>query len=316
MESIEPNSSINSSPSLRSQNYVSTTQLLQLTNFDSSQLSDALRVLSSQLGISPSAARKILEWMASTGKIASYADFKTLMTDEKQLFVQARKAELPRNDEFRARQAKDIAREENIANKNSANIFRAALNQDIKGDFAPRNTANKANLVPEQIPLERQILSQLVTSPKTFVSWLVNNRAAFVTLKANPQLAYLLAALANPKIQMSPLMLAEIAKVLAQIIRLKQGKSVSESADDIAAEDKEQDILLTENDRSHNVVGGVRNAVSSLPVAPLKDFLLEAERFAEEEIANLWSLTLRKEKEVEQEVMTRFARLQSRTRKR
>ncbi len=314
MESIDPKAAINTAPSLRSQTYVPTTQLLQLTNFNSSQLSDALRTLSNQLGIGASAARKILEWMATTGKIASYADFKVLMTDEGQLLAQARVNQAPRADEFKARPIVNTASEEIIANRNTTNIFRAALNQDIQGDFAPRPTKISADK-PESIPLERQILSQLITSPKAFASWLVNNRTAFITLRTDPALTYLLTALANPRVQMSPLMLAELAKLLAQMIKLKQGKSVAESVDDVAAEEKEQEILLAENDRGTSVVGGVRNAVSNQPVAPLKDFLLEAERFAEEEIANLWSLTLRKEKEVEQEVMTRFAKLQGRRKK-
>ncbi len=314
MESTDPKLSINPAPSLRSQTYVPTTQLLQLTNFNSTQLSDALRTLSNQLGIGASAARKILEWMATTGKIASYADFKVLMSDEGQLLAQARVNQAPRPDEFKARPIVNTANEEIIANRNTTNIYRASLNKDIQGDFAPRPTKTAAEK-PEAIPLERQILSQLITSPKAFASWLVNNRTAFIILRTDPALAYTLAALANPRVQMSPLMLAELAKLLAQMIKLKQGKSVTESVDDVAAEDREQDVLLAENDRGTSVVGGVRNAVSGSPVAPLKDFLLEAERFAEEEIANLWSLTLRKEKEVGQEVMARFAKLQSRRKK-
>ncbi len=306
MENIEPLQKPNNTktPLPVKTSFIPTTDLLKLTNFDSKQLGDALRLLSSELGISASAARKILYKMASSGKIASFADLKAFMSEQSPI---ARPLQAP--DRFQ-RTSQVVDQQNAVANRNSANIFRAGLRIDMPQ--APSNfTAAQStdNTSPEQLPVERQILSQLVTSPKAFASWLVNNRAAFASLQTNPRVTYLLTALANPNLQMSPLMLAELAKLLAVLAKLKLGNSASETLDEVATDDKEQEILLEENDRGHNVVDGVRNAISTKAVTPLKDFLLEAERFAEEEIANLWSLTLKKEKAVEQEVLSRFDKL-------
>jgi len=306
MESLDPlqKSSSASLPLASKTSFVPTTDLLKLTSFDSKQLGDALRMLSSELGISASAARKILYKMASSGKIANFGDLKAFMTEQAPT---ARPAQRP--DTF-TKTAATPANQEIIANRNSANIFRAGLRADMPhaaSDFAPVHQAAEN---PEPVIAERQILSQLVTSPKTFASWLVNNKAAFISLQNNPRVTYLLTALANPNLPMSPLMLSELAKLLAALIKLKQGKSVTESIDE--TEDREQEILLAQSDRSHSVVGGVRDAISAKAVTPLKDFLLEAERFAEEEIANLWSLALKKDKAVEQEVMSRIDKLNKR----
>lgn len=280
--------------------FVSTTDLLKLTNFDSKQLGDALRMLSRDLGISASAARKILYKMAASGKIASYSELRSFMLNQAPSV--ARVEQKP--DTFKAQ----ASQTDETANRNSANLYRAALRPQMQmsNDFAPQAANSKEAKIPEKIPGERQILSQLVTSPQIFASWLVNNKAAFVSLQTNPKLTYLLSSLANPNLQMSPLMLAELSKILAQLVKLKQGKSVSESQDETGLEDREQDLLVAEADHGHTLVGGIRDAISSLPIAPLKDFLLEAERFAEEEIANRWSLSLKKDKDVERKILARF----------
>ena len=53
----------------------------------------------------------------------------------------------------------------------------------------------------------------------------------------------------------------------------------------------------------------VKGTSAGETVEVLRDFLLEAERFAEEEIANLWSLTLKKEKEIERKLKEGFKHL-------
>ncbi len=279
---------------------VSTTDLLKLTSFDSKQLSDALRLMSSELGISASAARKILYKMAASGKIASFGDLRAFMLNQAPTVQRT----VQKTDTFKAQ----TPQAEEIANRNSANLFRAGLRPQMQmsNDFAPQALNNKDVKVPEKIPGERQVLSQLVTSPQTFASWLVNNKAAFIVLQGNPKLTHLLTALANPNLQMSPLMLAELSKILAQLVKLKLGKSATESIEDIELEERVQDEVLAETDRSNSLVGGVRDAISNLPIAPLKDFLLEAERFAEEEIANRWSLSLKRDKEVEKKILAKF----------
>ncbi len=302
MESIDPLQKANSTsvPAAAKQVYISTTDLLKLTSFDSKQLGDVLRLISSQLGISAPAARKLLSMMATSGKVTSYADLKAFMLEQEP--AAQRPAQRP--ETLKAQ----VSQTDEIANRNSANLYRAALRpkMQMSNDFAPQSTNNKEAKIPEKIPGERQILSELVTSPKTFASWLVNNKAAFVVLQTNPKLTYLLSSLANPNLQMSPLMLASLAALLAQLAKLKLGKSSTESIDDVELEERGQELLVDEADRSNSLVGGVRDAISSLPIAPLKDFLLEAERFAEEEIANRWSLSLKKDKAVEKKILAKF----------
>jgi hypothetical protein len=142
-----------------------------------------------------------------------------------------------------------------------------------------------------------------VTSPKEFASWLVNNKAAFISMRANPMVTNLLIALQNPQIQQSPVMIAEIAKLLAQLVKLKQGSKVGEYNDsERVDEDRDKEDNLEVSDHEHHVVGHIRETIENVAITPLRDFLIEAERFAEEEVANLWSLTLKKEKELEKKV--------------
>ncbi len=300
--------------------FVSTSKLLEITRMDSSQLTDALRMIAGQFGVSPTIARRILSKLASSGNF-DYPSLKAFLSDSPTKAGTVRdinktQAETPINQtKANPQQTKTQAPEEFVANKNSANIFKASLRQDVnlRSDFAPRaNIPQELKAAPPPLKNNLQILSQLVSTPQNFASWLVNNRAAFVGLKTSPEVTYMLTALANPKLQMSPLMLAEFAKILAVLIKIKLGKASPDEIDEMILEERVQESLLEDSDKDHSTVGGVRGAIKNIPVAALKDFLLEAERFAEEEIANRWSLNLKREKEVEHAVLTQFEKLQGR----
>ena len=66
--------------------------------------------------------------------------------------------------------------------------------------------------------------------------------------------------------------------------------------------------LLNQNNSNQDGQHTYKNFLNSIALEDwitqkkLRDFLIEAERFAEEEVANLWSLTLKKEKELEKKV--------------
>ncbi|MCE2928416.1 MAG: hypothetical protein LW817_02155 [Candidatus Caenarcaniphilales bacterium] len=146
-------------------------------------------------------------------------------------------------------------------------------------------------------------LTKLVSSPREFASWLVNNKAAFIALRSNPEFTYILASLQNPRLQQSPILISEIVKLMTQLLKLKAGKATtSDDTDENARSIKDEEDATEIYDHEHNIVNTVKTTVESLAVKPVREFLIEAERFAEEEVANLWSLTLKREKELEKQL--------------
>ncbi len=182
-------------------------------------------------------------------------------------------------------------------------------NEEVRKEVENLFTRN-SNQNLQQIPNSRIPVTTLVSSPKEFASWLVNNRTAFVALRTMPEVTNLLAAIQNPLLQQSPIVLAELSMLIAQILRLKLGKQAIDEIDD---EERRQTVLSELAHREHERVGGVTGVAEPTEINPLKDFLLEAERFAEEEVANLWSLALKKEREFEK---TLKAGIDSMTKKR
>lgn len=182
-------------------------------------------------------------------------------------------------------------------------------NEEVRKEVENLFTRN-SNQNLQQIPNSRIPVTTLVSSPKEFASWLVNNRTAFVALRTMPEVTNLLAAIQNPLLQQSPIVLAELSMLIAQILRLKLGKQAIDEIDD---DERRQAILTDLAHREHERVSGVTGVAEPTEINPLKDFLLEAERFAEEEVANLWSLALKKEREFEK---TLKAGIDSMTKKR
>ena len=144
-----------------------------------------------------------------------------------------------------------------------------------------------------------QNISQTVSSPRSFASLLVNSRPMLVMLKSNPMAFNAALAMTNPNMKMSPALMSVFAAFVANVMKLKQGKTSATDEDEKTKFDKDQADLVEEADTKNSLVRGVKEVINQMPVKPARDFLLEAERFAEEEIANLWSITLKKEKQLE-----------------
>lgn len=152
------------------------------------------------------------------------------------------------------------------------------------------------NRAPQEAPAQ---LSKTVASPREFASLLVNNKAAFLLLKSNPIAFNAILAQGNQQIHMNPMMMSELSKLVAQFFKLRQGKAGKTEDDDKAEFDRNQEAILESTDHEHVTVNNIRETINQMPIGKLKDFLLEAERFAEEEIANMWSISLKKEKQLE-----------------
>lgn len=310
MEASNPNSQIQnnlyprdrvSSPAKSS--VVSTNELLGMTNFTNDDLGKAIGLIANQLGVSPMVARRLLYQMAGQGLARNMQELRQFMQQNLALQdVQQDIAEAARSQQAKPQQKNSAQLQKQTAQRqtfNPAQFTQQAIrsNNLARDQFNPSQNLNAAT---------EPKLSQLVQSPRAFASWLVNNKAAFVLMRAKPQLAYLLMAAANPQIKMSPIMLAEIAKLMTQVIKLKQGKSEIESVEENEMTERGREVLQDAMDHEHTVVSTIKDAIDVIPFTPLRDFLMEAERFAEEEVANMWSLALKKEKEIEREILEKL----------
>lgn len=201
----------------------------------------------------------------------------------------------------------ELAKEEtqSISDIQFTKLIRPLLKTFEKYVTNLQNSQNQSDLFfPQASPI-----TKLVSSPREFASWLVNNKAAFIALRSNPELTYILTALQNPLIKNSPALTMELLKLMVQILRLKSGKLFRTEVEEKIKEEKDLQDSLDMDIHEQSIVNTVRDTVNNVAVKPLRDFLIEAERFAEEEIANLWSLTLKKEKELEKRLKTGLNKL-------
>lgn len=273
------------------------------------ELDQLVSILSNKLAMSARAARQLLYKISSSGQGQTYTGFKD--------FADKLIAALESNNKVEVQQltGKQIAAEkqgqatspaEANSSKDLATLL-VKLNQinQNSGNIAKQQWLQNANINQIQPPqaIAQQALSQLVSSPQTFASWLVGNKTAFASLKGNPKLTYLLMALANNKIPMSPALMARLVELLGQAMKLKQGKGGISKVEDDEGDERTHDAIQEAIDHEHTVVDGVKNVINDIPVKPLRDFLIEAERFAEEEVANMWSIALKKERELEKQVL-------------
>ncbi len=269
--------------------------------FSNEELVPLVKLLAQRLQISELMAFKLVRKFLGSGHAASFEELQQFLSNFLETDTNKQTQSVVKNfqqatSEAQSERALDQAFKpliKELGNKYQENKTRN-IKQDVSDLFSPR--ATKVSLNP-QIPLPTNL-----TNPKAFASWLVNNKAAFITLKTNPQLTYLLLALSNPQIQKSPVLMAEITKLLAQLIKLRQGKGLETATEDDVKENLDYQIKQETNVHEHSIVGSVRETLENITINPMRDFLIEAERFAEEEIANLWSLTLKKEKELEEQI--------------
>jgi predicted transcriptional regulator YheO len=283
--------------------------IVRFSGKGSGEYRDALRLLANQLGVSEASAYRILRRVAQTGELANLSFLRKISAEiiqaknepelAKRIDAEKSSTDLSENSGSTKEQIPLDATYKARFNLLSSNdSLKESLSQLRSLDNQNRTTFNKAEL-----------LSELTYSPKQFASWLVNNKSAFASLKYYPEITYLLIGLQSPGLELNPSLLSEISKLLANLIKLKQGKSVSESQEEEKLEEREKQILQENADHLPETVSDITNTTRTVEVNPLRDFLIEAERFAEEEVANLWSLMLKKEKEIEQKILEKFKSL-------
>jgi hypothetical protein len=275
--------------------------------FDTQELSPLIKLIAQRLQIPELMAFKLIRKFIGSGQISSFNELKDFLmtlieanTSSEQNPVQESLIKQFKQASSEARSERELDKAFKPLLKELTDQYQATKTRDLKNDitqlFSPRAT---------QVPLNPQLpMPAMLSSPKAFASWLVNNKAAFITLKTNPQLTYLLLALNNPQIHKSPVLMAEIVKLLAQLIKLRQGKGLESAAEDDTKTNLDYEFNQEAHNHEHNIVNTVKQTFENITINPMREFLIEAERFAEEEIANLWSLTLKKEKELEKQIMS------------
>ncbi|MBT6842666.1 MAG: hypothetical protein HOA17_02575 [Candidatus Melainabacteria bacterium] len=273
-------------------------------NISDKDLGVLARFLASRLNVSEFMAFKMIRKFVGTGQASSLTDIKNFFLD----FVKSGASE--RTQEQNAKAFEQLRRPETQSKTGSE--LEATFKPIVKdlGDefvaYRQQATRNQANLVSKGLAnthvTTKPQLSNLITSPQAFASWLVNNRAAFLMLKSNPKLVQLLMAINNPNIAKSPVLLQEIYKMITQVIKLKRGKSQIDDIDEVTKENLDHAASMEASEHEANIVHQLKHVIEQMPIKSLRDFLLEAERFAEEEVANMWSLALKKEKELERKL--------------
>lgn len=266
-----------------------------------------VKLISTRLGVSEFTAFTVLRKFMGTANANTFSDIQSFITDFLEGGNQRQVNELA--NDLQSVQKDPSTQEQNL--KPIINRLQYGFIQAKQDSLAQRNSQNLPNqdryvAWNQAKATNTNPATDLVQSPKLFASWLVNNKAAFLTLRSNPVAANLLLALQNPEIAKSPVMLSQISILIAQLLKLKAGKSLTEETDENKKYQLERTIANESSDHEANIVNYVKQAANATRVDTVKDFLLEAERFAEEEIANLWSLTLKKEKELENKLRDGF----------
>lgn len=267
-----------------------------------------VKMLAFNLQVPELTAFKLIRKFLATGQATNLNDLKKFLVE----FIQEAKS----NNNEALKNLRNSAKSEALQSdrelekafrpilKDMGAQFRDIKSRELRTSVSDLFNPRSANHSPTtQIPLPTNL-----SSPKEFASWLVNNKTAFIALKTNPQLTYLLLAFENPQLQKSPVMMAQIAKLVAQLIKLRQGKGLGDSSEEATQEIRNKESLQEEIDHEHNIVNTIKHTFENIGVNPMRDFLIEAERFAEEEIANLWSLTLKKEKQLEKQILRKLKR--------
>lgn len=279
------------------------------SNLSNKELDSLVKLISSRLGVSEFTASRVLRKFMGTGSTGSFMEIKDFLTQFLENGTNARQVNELATD-LQSLQNNPKTQDQNfqpIISRLQYGLNQAQLSQSQSNanNFAKAEQDRFVGLNQARVP--ENPASALVQSPKLFASWLVNNKAAFILLRSNPEAANLLLALQNPQITKSPVMLSQMAVLIAQLIKLKAGKSLTEDIDEVKKDDFDKQNLTEAADYESNIVNTVRQNIAANKVDTVKDFLLEAERFAEEEIANLWSLTLKKEKELENKIKSGFS---------
>lgn len=171
-------------------------------------------------------------------------------------------------------------------------VSAAKPNSDVFTHEKPRFTGDHSRM---------HLLSKNVLSNKDFASWLLASPPALASMMTKRDYTNMLSAMMNKNIldSSSPLFLAQVGSLVAQLLKLKQGKQ--KTAVEIDEEEKLDEISkeeqLSSAEHHHSIVDSVKDVINTIPIKSVKDFLLEAERFVEEEIALFYSIQKSIEKE-------------------
>jgi hypothetical protein len=146
-------------------------------------------------------------------------------------------------------------------------------------------------------------MSKNVLSNKNFASWLLASPPALASMMTKRDYTNMLSAMMNKNIldKSSPLFIAQMGSLVAQLLKLKQGKTNTTAG--IEEERKLEEIVqedkVSSAEHTHSIVDSVKDVINTIPIKSVKDFLLEAERFVEEEIALFYSI----QKSIEREIL-------------
>lgn len=275
----------------------------------SAELEPLVKLIATRLGVSDFTAFRVLRKFMAGANASTFSEISSFVNK----FL---------GDTTNQRQVNELAKDlQNLQNNPEAKEqnFKPVIERLQYGLVQARQNIQVQQASAQQINAQDRFVAatqaktvnpstELVQSPKNFASWLVNNKAAFILLKSNPDLSSLVLALQNPQIQKSPALFSQLVALISQILKLKSGKSLTEDIDETKKEEFEKEEMTNYLDKQSARVSDLKETVGVNKVSHLKDFLLEAERFAEEEIANLWSLTLKKEKELERKLKKEFGK--------
>ena len=141
-----------------------------------------------------------------------------------------------------------------------------------------------------------------IQSNKNFASWLLANPVALGSILSKPKFTSLFISAYNPRMlqNMSPILFSQIASLVGQLLKLRQGKvqGTVESQEEDKLDEAEKQLENSSADHKHRIVDEVKSVIHTIPIKSVKDFLLEAERFVEEEIAMFYSFQKHLESEI------------------
>lgn len=178
--------------------------------------------------------------------------------------------------------------------------------------FSNTNSALRStNSMDESSLIDLNRMSYLASNPqypkqiqsnKDFASWLLNNPAALGSMLSKPKFTSFFISAFNPRMleKISPVFLSQIASLVGQLLKLRQGKIQGpvEAQEEEKLDEAEKDLENASADHKHRIVDEVKNVINTIPIKSVKDFLLEAERFVEEEIAMFYSIQKHLENEI------------------
>jgi hypothetical protein len=186
--------------------------------------------------------------------------------------------------------------------------------QPIYKDFSREiNLVSAANVgrdnlkSPKALPAQERTnfanMSRNVLSNKDFASWLLASPPALASMMTKRDYTNMLSAMMNKNIldKSSPLFIAQMGSLVAQLLKLKQGKTNTTAGieEERTLEEIVQEDKVSSAEHTHTIVDSVKDVINTIPIKSVKDFLLEAERFVEEEIALFYSI----QKSIEREIL-------------